>query len=51
MKQEKQTNWLDVLHAADYFNEQEFNSLKADNDELLRLLTTIIKTTKEKDGN
>ena len=43
--------WLDVLHAADYFTEQEFNSLKADNDELLKLLTTIIKTTKEKDGN
>lgn len=41
--------WLDVIHAADYFNEQEFNSLKTDNDELLKLLTSILKTTKEND--
>lgn len=43
--------WLDVIHEADYFNEQEFDSLKTDNDELLKLLTSIIKTTKEKDEN
>ena len=43
--------WLDVIHSADYFNDQEFNSLKTDNEELLKLLTTIIKTTKEKDEN
>jgi four helix bundle protein len=38
--------WLDVIHSVEYFTDDEFNSLKADNDELLRLLTSIIKTTK-----
>ena len=41
----------DKKKEADYFNEQEFNSLKTDNDELLKLLTSIIKTTKENDPN
>ena len=38
--------WLDIIHSAEYFTEEEFKSLKSDNDELLRLLTSIIKTTK-----
>ena len=38
--------WLDVIHSAEYFTDDEFQSLKDDNDELLRLLTSIIKTTK-----
>lgn len=38
--------WLDVVHSAEYFTDDEFQSLKNDNDELLRLLTSIIKTTK-----
>ncbi len=38
--------WLDLIHSAEYFTDEEFASLKADNDELLRLLTSIIKTTK-----
>lgn len=41
--------WLDVIHSAEYFTEQEFDSLKADNDELLKLLTSIIKSTKDND--
>ena len=41
--------WLDVIHSADYFTEDEFQSLKEDNDELLKLLTSIIKKTKEND--
>ena len=41
--------WLDVIHSAGYFTNQEFDSLKADNDELLRLLTAIIKSTKERE--
>lgn len=41
--------WLDVIHSAEYFTDDEFNSLKADNDELLKLLTSIIKTTKSND--
>ena len=38
--------WLDVIHSAEYFTDDEYRSLKDDNDELLRLLTSIIKTTK-----
>lgn len=38
--------WLDIIHSAEYFTDEEFKSLKSDNDELLRLLTSIIKTTK-----
>ena len=41
--------WLDVIHAAGYFSEEEYNSLRDDNAELLKLLTAIIKTTKEND--
>ena len=41
--------WLDVIHSAGYFTNQEFDSLKADNDELLRRLTAIIKSTKERE--
>ena len=39
--------WLNVIHSAEYFTDDEFNSLKADNDELLRLLISIIKKTKD----
>ena len=38
--------WLDVIHSAEYFTDEEYRSLKDDNDELLKLLTSIIKTTK-----
>lgn len=41
--------WLDVIHSAEYFSDEEYESLRADNDELLKLLTSIIKTTKEND--
>ena len=40
--------WLDVIHSADYFTDDEYQSLKNDNDELLKLLTSIIKSTREK---
>lgn len=42
--------WLDVIHSAEYFDDDEYNSLKNDNDELLRLLTAIIKSTKGNDS-
>ena len=38
--------WLDVIHSAEYFTDDEYQSMKDDNDELLKLLTSIIKTTK-----
>ena len=38
--------WLDVIHSAEYLTDDEYQSMKDDNDELLKLLTSIIKTTK-----
>ena len=39
--------WLDLIHSAEYFTDQEFDSLKADNDELIKMLVSIIKSTKD----
>ena len=39
--------WLDVIHSAGYFTNDEYDSLKGGNDELLKLLTAIIKITRE----
>ena len=38
--------WLEVIHSAEYLTDDEFESMRADNEELVRLLTAIIKTTK-----
>ena len=40
--------WLDIIHTATYFTDDEYLSLKNDNDELLKLLTSIINSTREK---
>lgn len=39
--------WLDVIHSAEYFTDEEYASLDADNKELLRILASIVKTSKE----
>ena len=39
--------WIEILYSADYLTEMEYKSLKNDNDELIKLLSSIIKTTKE----
>ena len=39
--------WLDVIHSAGYFNDEEYTSLDADNKELLRMLASIVKTSKQ----
>ena len=38
--------WLEVIYSAEYLTDDEFESMRADNEELVRLLTAIIKTTK-----
>ena len=38
--------WLDVIHSAEYFTDAEHKSLKSDNDELIKLLSAIIKSSK-----
>ena len=39
--------WLNILKDTEYLNEQEFESLSRDNQELLALLISSIKTTKQ----
>ena len=39
--------WLRLLHATDYLTKTEYDSIYADCQELEKLLTAIIKTTKE----
>ena len=41
--------WLDVIHSAGFFSDEEYASLDADNKELLRMLAAIVKTSKEKE--
>ena len=38
--------WLELLYESDYMNDFEFDSIKNDNEELLKLLTSITKTMK-----
>ena len=40
--------WLDLLHATKYLDDKMFNSLNEDCTEIIKLLTAIIKTLKEK---
>ena len=47
LKESRETDfWLKVLHAADIINENEFESIYKDCDELERLLVSSIKTAK-----
>lgn len=39
--------WLDVIHSAGYFTDEEYTSLDTDNKELLRMLASIVKTSKQ----
>ncbi len=38
--------WIELLHAGGYLKRNEFQSIFKDADEVMRLLTAIIKTTK-----
>lgn len=40
--------WLKILYRSEILEEKEFESLSADNKELIKLLTSIIKTSKDK---
>ena len=39
--------WLELLQQADYITDQSFKSMQADSEELVKLLVSIVKTTKE----
>ena len=38
--------WLELLHGGNYINTQIFESIGSDNEELVKLLTAIVKTLK-----
>jgi len=38
--------WLELLHESDYLDDDTFNSIYTDTEELVKLLVSIIKTTK-----
>ena len=40
--------WLELLHQSDYIDDKGFQSISSDLKEILRLLTSIIKTAKKK---
>jgi four helix bundle protein len=40
--------WLRLLRDSDFFNEQEFDSMNSNNQELFSLLTAIVKTSRSR---
>lgn len=47
LKEAEETEyWLELLHESQYIETEPFESIYAENKELLKLLTSIIKTTK-----
>lgn len=40
--------WMNLLHDNGYLNDEQFQSLKKDCDRILKVLTSIVKTMKEK---
>ena len=48
LKEASETDyWLEILYSAEYLSEMEYKSLKNDNDELIKMLSSLVKTTKE----
>ena len=39
-------SWIELLYASEYINEKQKNAMWADNNEIISLLVSIIKTTK-----
>ncbi|QOJ30271.1 MAG: four helix bundle protein [Ignavibacteriales bacterium] len=51
LKEASETDyWLELLFKSEYLKEIEYTSMKEDNDEILRLLVSIIKTAKSNSG-
>lgn len=48
-KEADETNfWLNLLHDNGYLNDDQYNSLNKDIDRILKILSSIVKTMKEK---
>lgn len=43
---EESAYWLELLYETDYMTKEQFNSIYADNEEIIKLLVSIIKSTK-----
>lgn len=43
--------WLELLHESEYLNSTEFNCIHDDAEEIIKLLTSSIKTVKSKHNN
>ena len=39
--------WLEILYETEYLSKEEFESIYNDNNEITKLLTSIVKTTKQ----
>jgi len=39
--------WLELLHQAEYIAEQSFTSIRTDSEELVKLLVSIVKTSRK----
>ena len=51
LKEANETDyWIDLLFQSDIINETEFNSINADIIELIKLLTSILNTSKQNNG-
>lgn len=51
LKEANETDyWLDLLHQSDYITQESYDSIHPDILELLKLLVSIVKTTKAKTG-
>lgn len=49
LKEANETDyWIDLLYKSDYISEAEFNSIKRDCVEVLKLLISIVKSLKQK---
>ena len=40
--------WIELLHETDFIDDKQFDSIYADNNELLKLLMSIVKSSKER---
>ena len=47
LKESSETEyWLEILHETDYLSNKEFRSVNNDNQEILRILMSIVKTSR-----
>jgi four helix bundle protein len=47
LKESSETEyWLEILHETDYLSDSEFTSIYSDSKEILKILTSIVKTSR-----